>query len=244
MKKPLTGGLILIFITLFASGQVSKDTLYLRNGSIAIGKIIEKTKTDYKIQTDEGYLFTFSSEEIERYVPAAKTEKNPNPERKTQGFSFIMETGIPVGSSDVNFPIHFSITPTVDYSFNLFHSISAGTGLEYWENLMLPLFAEYRVSLSEGNVAPFLNFRLGGLINLKEDVSDEYFRVDNRNGWTFSVGLGLLWPLGSVESFVKLGYRYAFSRNITTFSDANPPYDIMDEKLNFNCFEMKWGFKF
>ena len=109
---------------------------------------------------------------------------------------------------------------------------------------MLPIFAEYRVSLSDNNVAPFLNFRIGGLINLEKDIDDMYYKIDHRNGWTFAVGIGLLWPLGGIESFVKLGYRYAYTRDITTYSQTYPPYNIMDEKMNFNCLEMKWGFKF
>jgi hypothetical protein len=244
MNKSLTFAALLMFISISATGQTSKDTLYLKNGSVVFGKLTGKTKTDYKIQTKEGYLFAFTTDEIERYIPATTTASNTIRDRKIQGLSFIMETGIPVGSSDVGFPIHFTITPTIDYSFNLYHSISAGTGLEYWENLMLPIFAEYRISLSDKNVAPFLNFRIGGLVNLEGDIDDMYYKSDQRGGWTFATGFGLLWPLGSIESFVKLGYRYAFTRTITTYSQTYPPYDIMDEKMNFNCLEMKWGFKF
>ena len=146
--------------------------------------------------------------------------------------------------SEESFPIHFTITPEVDYSFNLFHSLSAGTGLEYWDKLMLPLFVEYRVCTSDNNVAPFLYFRIGGLVNLEKEVNDMYYKVDQRGGWTLAAGIGFIWPLGRIESFVKFGYRYAYTRSITTYSDSYPPYNIMDEKLNFNCVEMKWGFKF
>jgi hypothetical protein len=244
MNKSLIFTALLMFISLFARGQTSKDTLYLKNGSIVYGKIAGKTKTEYKIQTNEGYLFVFSADEVERFILATSTASDASRDRKIKGLSFIMESGIPIGSSDVGFPIHFTITPTIDYSFNLFHSISAGTGLEFWENLMLPIFAEYRISLSEKNVAPFLNFRIGGLVNLESDIDDMYYKSDHRGGWTFATGFGLLWPLGRIESFVKLGYRYAYTRTITTFSQTYPPYDIRDEKMNFNCLEMKWGFKF
>ncbi len=244
MKNHLIVAIMLIFISFQVNGQNPKDTLYLKNGSVVYGKLNKKSKSEYTIQTSDGLLFSFSPDEVDRYVQAIVPASSNTRERQAQGLSFIMESGIPVSFSDEYFPIHFSITPMVDYSFSLIHSLSAGTGIEYWEHVMMPLFVEYRVSLSENNVAPFLNFRIGGLIHLQSDEGDQYYTTDYRNGWTFATGFGLLWPLGNIESYVKLGYRYAYARYTEEWTSTTPPYNIYDHKQNFNCIEIKWGFKF
>ena len=244
MKKILKITIALIFISLQVNCQNPKDTLYLKNGSVVFGKLNKKSKTEYRIQTPDGLLFSFSPDEVERYIQATVPVTNMTRERQTKGLSFIMESGIPVSFSDDYFPIHFSFTPMIDYSIDLVHSFSAGTGVEYWEHLMMPLFAEYRVSLSRENIAPFMNFRIGGLIHLKSDEGDEYYTTEYKNGWTFATGFGLLWPLGNIESYVKLGYRYAYARYTETWTNTSPPYNIFDHKQNFNCVEIKWGFKF
>jgi hypothetical protein len=208
------------------------------------GKLNGRSKTKYRIKTPDRLFFTFSHDEVDRYIPAILPVSSAVRERKTGGINFIIECGIHVGSAEDNFPIHYSFSPMIDYSFNTFHSLSAGSGLEDWDKLMLPLFVEYKVNLSKKNVTPFLNFRIGVLIQLQSDVEDLQNTIDYRNGWTFATGFGLLWPLGNIESYVKMGYRYAYSRYIVTYLQAIPPYGIIDHKQNFNCVEMKWGFEF
>ena len=68
MKHNLIGVIILIFISLQANGQQSQDTLFLKNGYKAIGKLIWQTKKECRFQTSEGLYFTFSPEEVERII--------------------------------------------------------------------------------------------------------------------------------------------------------------------------------
>ena len=68
MKYILIGVIILIFISLQANGQQSQDTLYLKNGYKAIGKLLWQSKRECRFQTTEGLYFTFSPDEVERIV--------------------------------------------------------------------------------------------------------------------------------------------------------------------------------
>ena len=70
MKKFLTGAIILIFMSLQAYGQQSQDTLYLKNGYKAVGKLLGQSKTEFRFKTKEGIYFTFSPDEIEKTVIA------------------------------------------------------------------------------------------------------------------------------------------------------------------------------
>ena len=68
MKNILIGVIILIFISLQANGQPSQDTLYLKNGYKAVGKLLWQSKREYRFQTSEGLYFTFSPDEVEKIV--------------------------------------------------------------------------------------------------------------------------------------------------------------------------------
>jgi hypothetical protein len=68
MKNILMGAIILIFISLQANGQQSQDTLYLKNGYKAVGKLIGQSMTEYRFRSSDGKYFTFSPDEVEKIV--------------------------------------------------------------------------------------------------------------------------------------------------------------------------------
>ncbi len=70
MKRILISAIILIFISLLANGQQSQDTLYLKNGYKAVGKLLGQSKTECRFKTSEGIYFTFSPDEVEKILIA------------------------------------------------------------------------------------------------------------------------------------------------------------------------------
>jgi hypothetical protein len=70
VKNILIGAIIFILISLQVNGQQPQDTLYLKNGSKAAGKLLEKSKTEYRFQTSDNVIWTFSPDEVEKLVPA------------------------------------------------------------------------------------------------------------------------------------------------------------------------------
>jgi len=68
MKRILISTIILIFISLQANGQQPQDTLFLKNGYKAVGKLLGQSKTEYRFRSSEGLLFTFAPDEVEKIV--------------------------------------------------------------------------------------------------------------------------------------------------------------------------------
>ena len=86
MKYILTGVIILIFISLQVNGQQSQDTLYLKNGYKATGKLLWQSKKECRFQTSEGLYFTFSTDDVERIVtPRDIIKRNVNPDTLNVG---------------------------------------------------------------------------------------------------------------------------------------------------------------
>jgi len=72
MKRLLICAIILVFISVQANGQQSQDTLYLKNGYKAVGKLLWQSKTECRFRSSDGILFTFLPEEVERVVTTPK----------------------------------------------------------------------------------------------------------------------------------------------------------------------------
>ena len=70
MKMFLIGAVILILISLQANAQRSQEMLYLKNGNNLHGKLLLKSETEYRFQTTDKVIWTFSPDEVEKYVPA------------------------------------------------------------------------------------------------------------------------------------------------------------------------------
>ncbi len=69
MKKLLIGAAILILVSLQANSQRSQEMLYLKNGNKLHGTLLLKSETEYRFQTSDKVIWTFSPEEVEKYVP-------------------------------------------------------------------------------------------------------------------------------------------------------------------------------
>ena len=70
MKMFLIGAVIMILISLQANAQRSQEMLYLKNGNNLHGKLLLKSETEYRFQTTDKVIWTFSPDEVEKYVPA------------------------------------------------------------------------------------------------------------------------------------------------------------------------------
>ena len=84
MKKLVALVIALTIIIIPLSAQKTKDVLYLKNGSMIYGKLIEIVDDKYKIQTSDGSIFIYKSNEVEKftnskaYILTAKSSKYKN----------------------------------------------------------------------------------------------------------------------------------------------------------------------
>jgi len=237
MKKTLQLIIIPLLFSVEIVGQQPLDTIYLKNGSVVYGTIRESSENKYTIRTPDMFYFSFSPDEVERFVSREKYK----PDRgRPEGIGFTMESGFIIGSAENAFPTLPSITPRITYTINTIHSVSVGTGFEVYDELMFPLFAEYKVNFSKKHVTAFCYLKGGGLFFLKPDEEDPYYNRDFKPGWTAGTGLGLSWPLGKYESYVQVGYRHSHTKYISEYQYI---YQLSYIQY-YNRLEISWGFKF
>lgn len=210
MKK-LATLFILVFVCSFAFAQESyQEVVYLKNGSIIRGMIIEQVPNkSIKIQTADRSVFVYQMDEVEKItkelnqaqIPARKVK-----DRTSRGYMLLIENSAGFGTGTYGMNMEkFSVIN--GYRFNPYISLGGGTGLrygsnDYFDNVYLPIFADFRVNFINRKVTPYASVQLGTAFNLSDEDDDEpqvflnptigvKFNFTKRMGLNLGIGLDL-----------------------------------------------------
>jgi len=235
--------LILLMISSFnISAQKSKDVLYLKNGSIIYGKLVEIVSDQYKIKTSDGSIFIFPASDVDKFT----TEIRQFNGRKSEGFGFALEAGILLGSQDAEYEAPFSFNFLGGYTLNTKNIISIGSGVEFFGKPYIPIFLEYKYLISEKRATPFIYMRGGGVMHLggsdseTYDVYNQYLPYNYKGGLSLGIGAGISWARDEYESYLSFGYRYAH----TSYQKKEYTQTSYTYKNIMNRLEVKFGFRF
>lgn len=248
MKKLSVFIIILIIIGLQqATGQKTKDVLYLKNGSKIFGKLVEADSIHYKFQTSEGSIMIYNLPEVEKFT---KEEPYFNG-RKANSFIFSIEAGLLIGPQNATYPAPFSFDCQAGYVYNKRTSVSFGTGVVFIGRPFTPVLLELRHVFYDKKASPFIFTRAGAIIPIGSDATGEdndypYYDSDYnipknyKGGASFSAGTGISWAYEDYELNLSFAYRYAH------FSYQEKEYNLGDVtyKENLNRLELKIGFRF
>jgi hypothetical protein len=173
MKKVL--GIIIISTTLLFAKANYQDVVYLKNGSIIRGTIVEQIpEKTIKIRTGDNNVFVYSISEVEKKTkePVKILESNES-ERKSiindgnglkAGIKGIIEAGqgIGVGKNKAN---RFVTNIILAYQFNPFISFGLGSGIRYYEDMNIPFFGDFRAYLFNNSFSPYISLNTGWLVS-------------------------------------------------------------------------------
>ena len=242
MKKHILLIIILIITGIQLSAQKTNDVLYLKNGNIRYGKLIEVTNDQYKMQTSDGSIFIFKADEVEKFAKESAFFEG----RKASGLGFALEAGFLIGSQGSEYvaPLSFNFLGSITANTN--NVISIGSGVEFIGRPYTPLFLEYKYIFSNRRVSPFMFLRGGGIIPVSD--TEESGSVTNPNtqpkdfkgGFSMALGTGISWLKEGYETNLSFAYRYAHTSYIQN------EYTRGDVTYNnkYNRLEVKLGFKF
>ncbi len=242
MKKSILLITILIITGLQLSAQRSKDVLYLKNGSIIYGKLVEIQSDQYKMQTADGSILIFPVSDVEKFSKEIPSYDG----RKENGFSFSLEGGLLIGSQNTQYFAPFSFNFLAGLVTNTKNIMSLGSGVEYIGRPYTPLFIEYKHVVNERKTSPFVFIRGGGIIPIgggeesTEPYNYGYGDKNYKGGLSFAFGTGISWAKTDYETYMSFAYRYAHTSYI------QKEYNRGDVTYNnsMNRLEIKFGFKF
>lgn len=198
MKKLI----VFLFVLICGYGAGIADELqevvYLKNGSVVRGVIIEQIPGEsLKIQTADGSIFAYKMAEVEKMTK----EKNPYaaPKRRINnlaaGYKGFIDFGYTFDLSDYD-AAKIEFMTSHGYQFSPYFYLGAGIGLHYYtgiEDISVPLFANVRANMMTGNVTPFVDGKIGYSLG---EVDGFYFSpslgcriaVAERTGINLSLG--------------------------------------------------------
>jgi len=241
MKKNILLSIILIFMVLSASSQKSKDVLYLKNGSMIFGKLVEATGEQYKMQTTDGSIMIYPSSEVEKFTH----EKPYFDGRKSEGFTLSLEAGLLAGSQDTKYFAPFSFNLLMGYTGKTNHIVSLGSGVEFIGRPYTPLFFEYKHIIYNRKTSPFIFFRGGAVLAIggAEHSNPNYYDYgpkDYGGGASFTAGTGISWAKEDFGTYLSFAYRYAH----TSYKQRENNNIVVTYNDNLNRLEVKFGFTF
>jgi len=177
----------LYFLLLLAAAQITtsaKEVIYLKNGSIIKGDIVEiipnKTLT---VETADGSSFVCNYDDIDK-ITREKTENNevkatPEPKQGNKlsplkrGYSGDVSSGFFAGEvwgADILTTHGFRFNP------NLF--IGLGTGVrfsDYAYTVSIPVFVDFRYDVLKYKISPFIAVKSGVSIDLEHTIATGFY---------------------------------------------------------------------
>ena len=212
---------------LFAQNAGLQDVVYLKNGSVIRGMIIEQVPGEsLKIETRDGNVFVYQMDEISKMTREQAWNRSrirPNQfSSKSNGYEGFVEAGYGIGVS--GYAGRFERDIVNGYRFNPYCFLGGGVGFNIFTNgenfISIPVFIQGCFNLLDRNTSPFLTLNLGYNISTKRsEVYKRYyttvtyrggvifepalgvaFRVSNRASVTFGVGYSLMQLQSKAES--------------------------------------------
>ncbi len=155
--------------------QQMRDVVYLKNGSIIKGIIIEQVPNkSIKIQITDGSVFVYTLEEIEKMakeIDNSANNTNSYSNSKSSGYTGIFEVNYLAaltsgGGSLYGIRYINALRTSQNFSIGLGTGINSGSGAT-----QIPIFLDMRANFSKGNVTPFWLLNTGYCLGLSNTIS-------------------------------------------------------------------------
>ena len=182
--------------------QAIQEVVYLKNGSVVRGVIIEqKPNESLKIQTADGSIFAYKMDEVEKItkemrkgsarVSSLKFDGDSYRPKGYRGF-FDVDGGFGVGDYGDGY---IGFTTSHGFQTCPYFYIGAGLGVEYhvgWETVFLPIFGNMHINFLDKRCSPFM------------DIKGGYSPVDGKGGYV-SAAIGV-----NYQFTPKIGINFSF----------------------------------
>lgn len=252
-KQPWKNLYFIGFILLaFTTSQISAqkyivDVITLHNGNIYRGKILEQPDTGIIRlntlchNTLNFYLNDISSVSTEKINIRRFGMALPF-QYESKGYVNITDIGLLIATGHNSQNAIFSVSSLSGYSFASRFITGAGIGIEFFETLTLPLYAETRVILLKNRITPFAGLKAGYSFSLEDPPPDWGTIYNYMGGFTWGTGAGILiWSSNRSAVEINLAYRYQAIRTEITYEWSGAINTIITK---YNRFELRFGFLF
>ncbi|MEG1585931.1 MAG: hypothetical protein RR346_03575 [Bacteroidales bacterium] len=232
-KKCLLLGMLLSTVTAMM-GQNWRESVYLKNGSIIKGIVLEQTANGtIKIQTADGSLFVYPMGDVlkitkEEYNQESLTNMRTGKNKRAifdKGYRGMVDLtlGIGVGADGDNL---IGISTSHGYQFNPYIYLGGGVALNFnypdYHIVQVPVFAHLRANFMKTSIAPYADIKMG-------------ISMSDSNGFYLAQTVGVRFNLDEKKG-MRLGIGYTLQQS----GEYNYYYD----DAMIGSLDIKVGFEF
>ena len=193
MRKLLLLLTLLLSISTYVAAQNYTEVVYLKNGSVIKGVIIEQVpNVSLKIKTGDGSLIICQMNEVEkiikeeRYTRDYRTDiDNRKAARNTlKGYKGFIDFGYIADLSDYD-ANKVEISTSHGYQFNNYFYLGGGVAADFYTDadlIAVPIFVDFRANFINKKVTPFADIKTG-------------YSVGDVEGLYVSTGIGVRFSL-------------------------------------------------
>lgn len=233
MKKALFIFFIFIGSINVCTAQNLEEVVYLKNGSIIRGVIMEQVPGEtLKIETKDGNVFVCQMNEVEKITKETPLKKDDDfslGAGNKRGYKAFIDAGYTFGIGDFK-EDRLEITTSHGVQINPYVYIGGGVGANYWidsELFSVPVFFNSRINFINKQISPYLDIKAGYSFF---DVEGLYIAPSfGCKIWHFNVSIGYTIQRTKVEWYYFTLYDSGY-------------YTTTNE--NLNGINFKLGFEF
>jgi hypothetical protein len=223
MKRIFTLILLIVLCSAGFAQNNLQDVVYLKNGSVIRGLIVEQVPNEsIKIETADRSVFFFKIDEIAKIAKEDRKPQRNNVSLK-EGYQTLVELGYGFKSGDYGLNV-LKLNLIEQYRINNNFSVGLGTGARHYAEdgesaTLIPVFADLRANIVQGNIAPYLALGIGYAFNATYSFSGVGMLINPTAGVAFPV---------NKKSMLNVGLGYEMQRSkVTYYGDtqfSNPAY--------------------
>ena len=216
-----------------AQNPYYEDVIYLKNGSIIRGVIIEQIpNVSLKIQTREDNIFVYKMDEIEKItkeLPPHKVKTQSRSPKQTNDYPlfsrpkgylglFELEGGVGVGhwSADrlnVSFINGYRVIPQFAFGIGIgtrgfFYQYGYATNYALNIGFGFPIFLHLRSDFLATKVSPYIAFNIGYSLPIEPDFFGEGILIEPSLGMGFNIASNNRMNIGLVFPINRVRYRF------------------------------------
>jgi hypothetical protein len=231
MKKYSLAFILLFVIGSLAAQVIYRDVVYLKNGSVIRGKIVEEVPNKtYTIKTADSSLFVVQIEDIVKIVHeeiAGTSSGKKSGERSTaleKGYEGLAEFGYGAAVGKYGLDVaKFNLINGYRLNSSMFAGI--GTGLRYFSTedagfSVIPLFLDFRYRLPNKEISPFAAFSAGYAWDGSHGFQDAGFLFNPQIGLQLNKHPDFMFHIGFGYEIQQMRFITGFNTYIIRFSEA------------------------
>ncbi len=212
MSKLILGIVFLFFSNYLIAQANLQDVVYLKNGSIIRGTILEIIPDDVvKIEIIGKSVFVYLMTDVEKItredIPHVNIKEAAR--IKNKGYYNETEFGFFTGKGEYNPNFGITLQTVNGYQLNRFFRVGGGVGINYYfeySQAFLPIFARVSGDMIKHRVTPVYFADIGyGFLPGQDGF---YYESESKGGVMFQAGIGLKVYTPSKAAFlITVGYH-------------------------------------